>query len=456
MTSPSRINIAELIDNTNINRSQFAVFMLCTACLMMDGFDVQALSYVAPALVQDFKITAAALGPVFAATNFGFLIGSLVFSMLADKIGRRPVLIVATSFFAIMTLLTARAATLQELLTFRFIAGIGLGSIIPQVTALVGEYSPARKRVTAIMVTITLGFNGGATISGLITARLVGAFGWRSVFYIGGILPLVIAVLMFFWLPESMQFLALRNKGTERVTKWLRRIKPEAAPAGAVEYIVKEENRSGVPVGHLFREGRTLLTILIWVVNFMNLLNLYALTSWLPVVIRDAGYSLATAVLVGTMLQVGAIGGTSLLAALISKKGFVPVLTTSLAIACVSIAVIGQPGLTLAMITVAVTIAGAGIVGSQPGINALSATSYPTYLRATGVGWGLGIGRIGAIVGPVIGGMLLAQHWSNQDMFLAAALPALVSTFAMILMRWARKEAAPAASSGEKAKVLAH
>jgi MFS transporter, AAHS family, 4-hydroxybenzoate transporter len=455
MSSPAKINIAELIDNTDINRSQVAVFALCTACLMMDGFDVQALSYVAPALVQDFKITPAALGPVFAATNFGFLIGSLLFSMLADKIGRRPVLIVATSFFAIMTIVTARATTVQELLTFRFIAGIGLGSIIPQVTALVGEYSPARKRVKAIMWTITLGFNGGATISGLITARLVEALGWRSVFYIGGILPLLIALLMCFWLPESMQFLVLRNKGTERVTKWLRRVKPNAAPTGAVEYVVKEENRSGVPVGHLFREGRTLLTILIWVVNFMNLLNLYALTSWLPIVIRDAGYPLATAVLVGTMLQIGGIGGTFLLAALISKKGFVPVLTTSLAVACVSIAVIGQPGLTLAMITIAVTMAGAGIVGSQPGINALSATSYPTYLRATGVGWGLGIGRIGAIVGPVIGGMLLAQQWSNQDMFLAAALPAVVSTFAMILMRWARKETTPAATD-EKAKVLAH
>jgi AAHS family 4-hydroxybenzoate transporter-like MFS transporter len=450
----TRINIAELIDNTAINRSQIGIFALCTACLMMDGFDVQALSYVAPALVQDFKITPAALGPVFAATNFGFLIGSLLLSIMADKIGRRPVLIVATSFFAIMTLLTARAANVQELLTFRFLAGIGLGSIIPQVTALVGEYSPARKRITVIMATITLGFNGGATIAGLITARLVGAFGWQSVFYIGGILPLIIAVSMCFWLPESMQFLVLRTKARERVTKWLKRIKPEAAPAGDVEYIVKEENRSGVPIGHLFREGRTLLTILIWVVNFMNLLNLYALTSWLPIVIRDAGYSLATAVLVGTMLQIGGIGGTFLLAALIARKGFVPVLTTSLATACVAIAFIGQPGLTLPLITIAVTIAGAGIVGSQPGINALSATSYPTYLRATGVGWGLGIGRIGAIVGPYIGGMLLARQWSNQDMFLAAALPAVVSMLSMILMRWARKEAVPAAA--EKTKVLAH
>jgi len=434
MTSPARINIAELIDKSDISRSQLAVFILCTACLMMDGFDVQALSYVAPALVQDFKIAGSALGPVFAATNFGVLIGSLGLSVLADKIGRRPVLIAATSFFAIMTVLTAQAATVQQLLTLRFIAGIGLGSIIPQAAALVGEYAPARKRVSLIMITITLGFNGGAAISGLITARLVEAFGWRSVFYIGGVLPLVIAFLMCFFLPESMQLLVLRNK-SEKVGKWMRRNKPEAAAVGGVEYVVREENRAGVPIGHLFREGRALLTILIWLVNFMNLLNLYALTSWLPIVMRNAGYSISTAVLVGTMLQVGAIIGTFVLAALIARKGFVPVLTGSLAVACISIAVIGQPGLSLAALTIVVTIAGCGILGSQPGINALSAVSYPTYLRATGVGWGLGIGRVGAIVGPYIGGELLARQWSTQDMFLAAALPALVSTFAMMFMR---------------------
>jgi MFS transporter, AAHS family, 4-hydroxybenzoate transporter len=436
----TRINIAEVIDNTSVNRSQVGIFILCTACLMMDGFDVQALSYVAPALIQDFKIQGSALGSVFAATNFGFLIGSLVFSMLADKLGRRPVLIVATAFFGILTLIAARATTVQELLILRFIGGIGLGSIIPQVAALIGEYSPSRLRVTAIMVAVTLGFNGGATVSGFLAARLIEAFGWRSVFYIGGILPLVITVLMIFWLPESMQFLVLRNKGSQRVTKWLRRIKPEAAPAGEVQYVVQEENREGVPVGHLFREGRTMLTILIWVVNFMNLLNLYALTSWLPIVVREAGYSISTAVLVGTMLQIGGILGTFLFAWFISKKGFVPVLTSSLATACVAIALIGMPGLSLAVLTLIVTIAGAGIVGSQPGINALSATSYPTYLRATGVGWGLGIGRIGAIIGPVVGGQLIAQMWSTQDLFLAAAVPALVSTFAMICMRWARKE----------------
>jgi AAHS family 4-hydroxybenzoate transporter-like MFS transporter len=436
----TRINIAEVIDNTSVNRSQVGVFILCTLCLMMDGFDVQALSYVAPALIQDFKIPGAALGNVFAATNFGFLIGSLLFSMLADKLGRRPVLIVATAFFGILTLVAARATTVQELLVLRFIGGIGLGSIIPQVAALIGEYSPSRHRVTAIMVCVTLGFNGGATVSGFLAARLIEAFGWRSVFYIGGILPLLLTVAMFFWLPESMQFLVLRNKGTNRVTKWLRRIKPKAAPAGDVQYVVQEENRTGVPVGHLFREGRTLLTILLWVVNFMNLLNLYALTSWLPIVVRESGYAISTAVLVGTMLQIGGIFGTFLFAWLISKKGFVPVLTSSLATACFAIAFIGQPGLSLAVLTVVVTIAGAGIVGSQPGINALSAISYPTYLRATGVGWGLGIGRIGAIVGPVVGGWLIAQQWSTRDLFLAAALPAIVSTFAMVCMRWARKE----------------
>jgi MFS transporter, AAHS family, 4-hydroxybenzoate transporter len=459
MKSPTRINIADVIDNTKVNQSQVGIFILCTACLMMDGFDVQALSYVAPALVQDFKIAGSALGPVFAATNFGFLIGSLLFSMLADKLGRRPVLIAATAFFAILTLITARATTVQELLVLRFIGGIGLGSIIPQVTALVGEYSPSRLRITAIMVAITLGFNGGATVSGFISARLIEAFGWRSIFYIGGILPLLIAGCMLLWLPESMQFLVLKNKGTESVTKWLKRIKPEAAPSGPVQYVVQEENKSGVPVGHLFTEGRTFLTILIWVVNFMNLLNLYALTSWLPIVVRESGYSISTAVLVGTMLQIGGILGTFLFAWLISKKGFVPVLTSSLAVACVAIAFIGQPGLSLGVLTAVVTIAGCGIVGSQPGINALSATSYPTYLRATGVGWGLGIGRIGAIVGPVVGGQLMAQKWSTQDMFLTAALPALVSTLAMICMRWARKDTLPGgppAPGPRKTEAMAH
>jgi AAHS family 4-hydroxybenzoate transporter-like MFS transporter len=435
-----QINLSEIVDNSRIGSLQVATFALCLLCLIMDGFDVQALGYVAPAIIQDWKIPNAALGPVFGAGNFGVLIGALVFSMLADKVGRRPVLIGATLFFSVMTLLTARATSVGELLMLRFIAGIGLGCIIPNATALVGEYSPRRKRVT-LMMSITVGFTAGAALGGFVAAWLIPTFGWRSVFYFGGAVPLIIAAMMMFWLPESLQFMVLRGTRPDRVRRWLKRIDPAAPVDSATQYVVPEENRDGVPAIHLFRERRTPATLLLWIVNFMNLLNLYSLASWLPTVVRDAGHSTSTAVLVGTILQVGGTIGTFGLAWLIARHGFIRVLATSFAVASASVAMIGQPAVSLPLLFLIVFIAGWCVVGAQPGINALAATYYPTYLRSTGVGWGLGIGRMGAIVGPVLGGEFMRRQWSTEDIFFAAAVPALVSTVAMVaLSRFVRRE----------------
>lgn len=427
------VDIGALIDSSPIGPLQVATFTLCLLCLIIDGFDVQALGYTAPAIIRDWGVPNSALGPVFGAGNFGVLIGALVFSMLADKIGRRPVLIGATFFFSVMTLLTARAQSVDQLLLLRFIAGIGLGCIIPNATALVGEYSPARRRVTLIM-SITVGFTAGAAIGGFVAAWLIPAFGWRSVFYFGGAVPLVIGIAMWLWLPESLQFMAVRGRDPRAIRHWLKRIAP-SSPDDA-EYVVREENRAGVPMIHLFREGRTLVTLLLWVVNFMNLLNLYSLASWLPTVVRDAGYSTSTAVLVGTILQVGGTIGTFGLAWLIAHRGFIPVLAASFAIASLSIALIGMPSLSLVWLTALVFIAGWCVVGAQPGINAFAATYYPTYLRSTGVGWGLGIGRIGAIVGPILGGEFMRLQWTTQDIFFAAAIPAFVSAIVMFSLRW--------------------
>jgi MFS transporter, AAHS family, 4-hydroxybenzoate transporter len=437
-TAARKVDISEVVDNSRIGSLQVGIFGMCLLCLIMDGFDVQALGYVAPAIIQDWKIPAAALGPVFGAGNLGVLIGALVFSMLADKIGRRPVLIAATLFFSVMTLLTARANSVEGLLALRLIAGIGLGCIMPNATALIGEYSPRRLRIT-LMMGITVGFTAGAAIGGFVAAWLIPAFGWRSVFYFGGFVPLIIALAMWFWLPESLQFMVLRGRNRDKVREWLNRIDPTVPASGGAEYVVHEETQRGVPVKHLFREGRSLVTILLWVVNFMNLLNLYSLASWLPTVVRDAGHSTSTAVLVGTVLQVGGTIGTFGLAWFIARRGFIPALTTAFAVACVSIALIGQPGLSLVLLFAVVFVAGWCVVGGQPGINALAATYYPTYLRSTGIGWGLGIGRIGAIVGPVVGGEFMRLKWSTQDLFLAAAIPALISAVVMFSLRWLTK-----------------
>jgi AAHS family 4-hydroxybenzoate transporter-like MFS transporter len=437
---PSVVNISEVVDHCRVGSLQIGLFILCALCLIIDGFDVQAMGYVAPALAPDLGIPSAEMGRILGAANFGVLIGSLIFTMVGDRLGRRPVLIGATLFFAILTLLTARARSAQELLVLRFIAGIGMGSIIPNATALIGEYSPRRSRVT-LMMNITVGFTAGAAIGGFIAAWLIPAFGWRSVFYFGGTVPLIIAALMFFWLPESLQFMVVRSRNLDKVGRWLKQIDPTLSVGPGTKYVAQEISKAGVPFKHLLTEGRTPVTLLLWIINFMNLLNLYFLAGWLPTVIRQEGYSTSAAVLVTTALQVGGTIGTFGFAALIARWGFTRVLAASFAVACLSIAAIGSQSVLAAapLLTVVVFVAGWCVVGGQPGLNALAATYYPTYMRSTGVGWALGVGRIGAIVGPVLGGQLIAMKWPSERLFFAAALAALISAVSMFAMRWALK-----------------
>jgi AAHS family 4-hydroxybenzoate transporter-like MFS transporter len=429
----SKINIGELLENSQIGPLQIRVFLLCMICLIMDGFDVQAMGYVAPAIVQDWGIPRAQLGGVFAAANFGVLIGSLVFSMVADKIGRRPVLIGATLFFSAMAIATAFAQDVQQLLWLRFIAGIGMGCIMPNATALIGEFSPKRSRVT-FMMCITVGFTGGAALAGLISLWMIPAFGWRSVFIFGGAVPMVIALAMLWGLPESLQFLAVSGRNRATLAHWLKKLDPTLRVDASTEFVANEERRGGVPAVHLFRDGRTITTLLIWVVNFMNLLVLYSISNWLPTVVTAMGYDAQIAVWMGLWLQLGGTIGAFGLAWLIARGGFMPMLTLTFAVATVSIALIGQPGLSLLLLGFIVFVAGWAVIGGQPGLNALSATFYPTYLRSTGLGWGLGIGRIGSIVGPYIGGVLIGLQWGPQELFYATAVPALISTLTIIAL----------------------
>lgn len=442
------VKIADVIDRSKVGPLQVILFALCAACLIMDGFDVQAVGYVAPSLIQEWKIPGSVLGNMLAAGNFGVLLGSLFFTMLADKIGRRPVLLGATFYFSVMTILTGLVRSADEMIVVRFIAGLGLGCIIPNATALIGEYSPRRLRV-ALMACISVGFTAGAAVGGFVSAWLIPEFGWRSVFFFGGVTPLLIGALMVVWLPESLQFMALgqknQRKNQQRLAGWIRRIDPTVPATPATRYVVHEENRGGVPAVHLFREGRALGTVLLWVINFMNIFNLYVLSGWMPTVAAQLGYSTRVAVLVGTTVQVGGTLGTFWLTWLIGMFGFVRVLTTCFTVACLSIALIGQPGLSLWVLIVLVFVAGSCVVGGQPTINALSGSYYPTYLRSTGIGWGLGIGRAGAIIGPWLVGQFMSMKWQITDIFYVAAVPALISAAVMLSLQWVMKSATAAA-----------
>jgi len=452
MNPPAKVNISSLIDKSRLGAFQWGVFILCGLCLMMDGFDLQAIGFVAPALVRDWKIPSSSMGPVFSAALVGVAIGSLMFSMLADRIGRRPVLIGVTFYFAVLTFLTARADTYTHLVIVRFLGGIGLGGIMPNVMALVGEYSPARARVTAMMV-VSNGFTLGAAFGGPIAAWIIPRYGWRGVFYFGSVTPLLVAALVIFLLPESLQFLALRGRNKAKLARWLRRVDATAVVSQDTEYVIPETKKRGVPLVHLFDDGRALGTALLWVVNFMNLLNLYLLANWLPTVVRDSGYSNTIAVNSGAVFQLGGVLGTLMLGLFVRRFGFAGVLSTCFMIACVSIAAIGQPYLSLLVLFGFIFVAGFGIPGSQAGLNAFAATYYPTDLRATGVGAGLGIGRIGAIVGPLIAGIMLTRHWTNRELFLAAAIPALISAIVMFSLRGVVRQSAAFVATGE---VLVH
>ena len=436
MTGPApaaKVNLTELLENSAVGPLQIRVFALCMICLIMDGFDVQAMGYVAPAVLRDFGAPGPALGPVFSMANVGVLVGSLLFSMLADKIGRRPVIIGATLWFSVMTIATGFAQNLDQLLWLRFISGLGLGCIIPNATALVGEFSPKRSRVTLTMG-ITVGFTAGAAVGGFVALWLIPLFGWRSVFFVGGAVPLVIAVAMYFSLPESLQFLAVRRTRLDLLAHWLKKLDPTIQVGPSTDYVSNEKPRSGAPVKHLFSEGRTTVTLLLWVIYFMNLLILYSLSNWIPTVFTGMGYSQNAALIAGTLLQVGGTLGAYGLAWAIARKGFLPVLVATFALATISVALIGQPGLTFNLVAFIVFVAGWCIVGGQPGLNTLAATYYPTVARSTGVGAALGVGRLGAIIGPYAGGVLLAQQWSAQQLFWAAAVPSLVTTAVLFIL----------------------
>jgi MFS transporter, AAHS family, 4-hydroxybenzoate transporter len=429
--NPAVVDIAGLINTHPLSSFQKGIMVLIGGVVVMDGFDVQAIGFVAPALTQDWHIDPAALGPVFGAGLLGMLFGSMILSMLADRVGRRPVLVGATTFFSLCMLATAAVESVQQLAFLRFLTGLGIGGVMANAVALASEYSPQRQRAS-LLLWISCGFTGGAIAGGLISATMIPWAGWRSVFVVGGILPLAIAAVMYWRLPESLLFLSLQKKDHDKLMQLLRRVAPGADLGPDFRVTAPGEVRGRGSLTKLFRDGRALMTVLLWLVSFANLLNLFFLANWLPLLSTRMGFSSSTAVLMGTTLQLGGFIGAIFMGPLIDRLGYYRVLAPVFFMAWFAVAAIGQPGFSLALLYLVIFVAGVCIVGAQPAVNALASTLYPTEVRATGVGWCLGVGRAGAIVGPVVAAQLVALNWSSQGLFLTASIPALLACVVVI------------------------
>jgi AAHS family 4-hydroxybenzoate transporter-like MFS transporter len=427
------LDVQEVVNAHPLSAFQKRVIALCFLVVAIDGFDTAAIGFIAPALKAQWGATPAELAPLFAAGLFGLMAGAFVFGPLADRIGRKPVLIATTIFFGLATLASAFAPDIQTLTILRFVTGLGLGGAMPAAITLTAELCPEARR-SSLVTLMFCGFTIGSASAGLAASSIVATFGWPGLLVLGGVLPVLLTPALIALLPESPRYLATKGAPAARVAAVLGRMAPRADLAGAT--FAAPARRPGSPVGQLFAGGLAVGTLLIWTTFFMSLLVFYLLSSWLPLLITTAGFSMENASLMGATLATGGTVGAIVIGRLMDRFEPHRVLAGAYLVAGGFVILLGNAVATPWLLVLAIFGAGFGVAGAQVGINALAAGYYPTANRATGVSWANAVGRTGSVLGSMIGGVLLSLGWDLATVFAAAALPAFVAALAMLAKGW--------------------
>lgn len=418
------VALSEIIDQQKVGRYQKFILLTCLLLMIMDGYDIQAMAYAAPLIMDQWSIDKPMLGVVFSASLFGLFIGSLILSSLSDRFGRRPILLISTFCFSVLMLFTPHVSSVEQLALIRFITGIFLGGIMPNAMAYSSEIVPSKYRILTMMV-ISCGYTIGAMMGGAISAVLTPLGGWHAIFYFGGVVPLVIFFIMLFKLPESLRFMGTSSKYNEKVTQSLQKFYPFLNINSDTKILKDNTVKVKQSPLELFKHRRAFFTYTIWIISILNMISLYFLANWLPTLAKESGLSLNQALLIGSTLQLGGAIGTILMGLKIDKIGFYKILIPVFTISVFSVAMIGYSVSHVPLLFVMIFIAGFAVVGGQPAINALSANYYPVSLRTTGVGWSIGIARLGSVIGPLFGGYLSTQLAISQ-LFIVAAIPSLL------------------------------
>ena len=433
--APSTINVTELIDKRRLTELQIRVVILCALTIFLDGIDTIVIGLAAPSLAAAIGVSVTTFGPVFGIGQAGILIGVLTFGPLGDRFGRKRFIIGSVLLFAVFTFLTAQATSFDELLAFRLLTGLGLGGAAPNAVALTSEFAPKRLRAAFVSLQWSALPLGGVAI-GLLSSVLITTWGWQALFYIGSIVPILLAIVLVFALPESVSFLLARDLDPAGVRTVVHKIAPDIPAAADARYVVNEEKLSGAPMRHLFTEGRAALTLLLWVPFFTSFMILIFVTSWIPTLLRDGGLSIKQAGLAIALNSLGSFVGSAAVGRLMDKFGVYGVLIPAFVLASAAAGALGFSTTNFTTAASVITLAGFFAGASQAGVIALAAVLYPVAIRSTGVGWAMAVGRFGAVVGPLLGGIFLNWHWRVDQILLVIAVPELAGALCVWLTRY--------------------
>ena len=444
----STLDVQSLIDSQRFSAYQWLILILCFLIVAVDGFDTAAMGYVAPALVQDWGIEKSSLGPVMSAALFGLAFGAIFAGPMADRVGRKKVLVLSVFFFGACSLATAFAPTIWWLTVMRFLTGLGLGAAMPNAVTLMSEYAPARRRAVLVN-TMFCGFPLGSAAGGFFAAAIIPHFGWHSVLVVGGVVPLVLAVLLVTLLPESIRYMVVRQYPAAQIRKVLARVTGASVSDAHAFTISEAAPAASSAIGTVLAPRYRLGSAMLWLTYFMGLVIFYLLTSWMPTLMKDAGFSLQRASFLTALFPLG--GGIGTIAAGWFMDRFNPnkVIAITYALTGVLIYAVGQgAGGEQVMLGALIFLAGTAMNGAQSSMPSLAAGFYPTQGRATGVAWMLGIGRFGGITGALLGAELLRMHLGFDMIFTLLAIPAFIAAAALIVKQVGARGAAAQDAGG--------
>lgn len=430
------VTVQSIIDGGRLSALQWTVFVLGCLIILADGLDAGAIGYIAPSVMEEWGIDKKDLGPVLSAALIGMSLGALGSGPLADRFGRRWVVIATTFLFGIAMLLSATSQNLGHLEIWRFLTGLGLGAAMPNIATLLAEYMPKKRRMLMVNMMLCM-FPLGASLGGVLSAVLLKHFGWHAILIIGGVLPIALVLVLLFALPESVPFLLRqgRQDAARKIIAKLGRTLADDEELTLVEDAGKAQPATaGKPLKMLLSGAYLKTGITMWLCCFMSLLVFYLLMSWMPTILKNAGFGVEQYSLLTAVFPFGGVVGTLIIGWFMDRLNPNRAVMVTYFISSLLLLVTGLFGSSVYLLGGFIFLAGAGLVGAQSSLPSLAAASYPVQCRAAGVSWMHGIGRLGAITGAFFGSVIFAFGLDIQGIFMLLAAPVLVSALAL----WAK------------------